>query len=245
MSLWRRALVMSAIVMALSPCALSLVAQSEPVEWDRADGVGDADRTAILKLARRLGIESARRITFGNYLPSGCAFVRVESAVTVDGNRRTWREVLLRRRDWPECRRVARFSRRSEGRWIGSKTELSTEESWRVADGNWFVDMRLGPGVPYADAERIVLAIRHHVLVNRLPSSVGPLKLDTTMPAINANDIQSIVRSSSAPGRYEVRTGAASGTLLHVMVRDGQVELHGQSVWMVRFENLSNRVLVG
>ena len=70
-------------------------------------------------------------------LPGFCEYVRVESVVTVEGNRRTWREVRLRRQDWREWRRVPWLSTRREGRWIGSRAELSAQELWRIADASW------------------------------------------------------------------------------------------------------------
>jgi hypothetical protein len=103
-----------------------------------------------------------------------------------------------------------------------------------VSDADWFIDVRLGPQVPYEDAERIVLAIRRQVVVNRLPSTIGPLTLDTTMPSIDANDVQSIQKGGSEPGRYEVRTGRTGGLVLDVLVGEGRVELHGLGTWLVR-----------
>ena len=101
---------------------------------------------------------------------------------------------------------MPRFSRRREGRWIGSRAELSVEESWRISDGSWFIDLRLGPGVPYGDAERIILAIRRRALVNRVPSFIGPLRLDTVMPSIDATEVRSIGKGKE-PGRYVVCDG--------------------------------------
>ena len=72
----------------------------------------------------------------------------------------------------------------------------------------------------YDDAARIVLAIRRNALINRLPSSIDPLKLDRTMPSIDASEIVSVDAPFSEPGMYEVRTGrGASGELYQVKIR--------------------------
>jgi hypothetical protein len=221
----------------LSCSGIGFALQSEAVEWEHAEGVGRTDREAILQLARRLGIQQPRLVSFTAYLPTACQFVRVESGVTVEGNRRTWLELRLRRQDWRECTRVPRFSTRREGRWIGSGAELSTEELWRIADGDWVVDIRLGPNVRYDDAKRIVLAIRQNTLVNRLSLSIGPLKLNPIMPTIDANEIVSVNAVSSDQGTYQVLTGrGASGDVYEVRIRDGTVELHRHGTWIVRLE---------
>jgi hypothetical protein len=213
----------------------ALASQTEQVQWDNAHDVGPADKEAILRLARRLGIAQPRIVSFTAYLPSFCPFVRVESVVTMEGNKRTWLALALRRRDWATCRRVPRFSTRSEGQWRGSHAELSTEEEWRIADGDWFIDIRLGDRVVYDDAKRIVLAIRNSSVVNRLPSSIGPLKLDTTMPQINASEIRSITVDTSKD-MYQVMTGRAAGVVYSIRIRDETVELHNVASWMVRLE---------
>jgi hypothetical protein len=209
--------------------------QAETVEWEHANGV-TPDKEAILRLARRLGIAQPRIVSFTAYLPSFCPVVRVESIVTVEGNRRSWLALLLRQKDWRACTRVPRFSTRGEGRWRGSRAELSTEEEWRIAEGDWFIDIRLGEGVAYDDAKRIVLAIRNGALANRLPSSIGALKLDTTMPEIDASEIRSITVDKSNADMYQVTTGRFGGLLYRVRIRDGTVELHGEGSWFVHLE---------
>ena len=232
----RLAALIAAATVLVGCSVVAQVSQPAQVEWDNANDVGPADRAAILRLAHRLGIEQPRRVSFTAYVPSFCEFVRVESVVTVEGNRRSWLELALRRRDWPACWRVRRFSRRSDGQWRGSRAELSTEEEWRIADGDWFIDTRLGDRVAYDVAKRIVLAIRDNSLVNRLPSSVGLLKLDTTMPQIDASEIRSITVDKSNADMYEVRTGQRAGLVYSIRIRDETIELHGIGSWMVHLE---------
>jgi hypothetical protein len=119
-------------VVALAPGVRSATAQAQPVEWKDlgipqavAEEIGDRDRTAILRLAQRLGMDAPRRVAFTMGLPGACLYVRVESAVTVQGVRRTWREQRLRRQDWRRCEEEPRSSRLKEGRWIGSRTQVT------------------------------------------------------------------------------------------------------------------------
>lgn len=149
----------------------------------------------------------------------------------IDGHRRWWRELAVRRADWPACESVSRWSTRREGRWRASRSQLAVQESWRVEDGDWFVDVQLGDHVQYGDAERIVLAIRRETLVNRLPISNGPLTLNTAMPDLDANQVCSVV-AGSEPGHFDVRVSA--GQVLTVAVVGEAVELRHIGSALVR-----------
>ena len=224
-------------------CGLSVVVTGQPaaVEWDvdvrdwqpvgetnlRAD-----ERGGVLRLARGLGIERPRRVSLQVRVPGVCLFVLVESEVVEAGRHLSWRELPLYRRDWSECSGNDRKAntRRRAGRWIAYGSSLEEREAWRVRDGAWHVDVRFDD-VPYADAERIVLAIRQRVLVSRLPSAIGPLTLDTTIPDIDASTVTYIGRSPTASGRYLVHTARG---VLNVAISDDRVELHDLYVPTVR-----------
>jgi len=108
-------------------------------------------------------------------------------------------------------------SRNTFGRWQANKSDLTKRQGWRIVDQDWHFDVSTEPNVPHRDAEQIVLAIYRRQLVNALPTTVGPLRLNVSMPAdIDANEITCISQSKSEVGAYEVRTGQASGLLLQV-----------------------------
>ena len=216
-------------------CCLSVVVAGQPaaVEWDVDvrdwQRVGEANLTAderesVLRLARQLGIERPRRVSLQVRVPGVCLFVLVESDVVEAGPHLSWRELPLYRRDWSECSGNDRKknTRRQAGRWIAYGSSLEKREAWRVRDGEWRVDVGFY-GVPYAETERIVLAIRQRVLVSRLPSAIGPLILDTTIPDIDAGTVTYIARSATESGRYPVHTARG---VLNVAIAEDRVELH-------------------
>jgi hypothetical protein len=68
----------------------SPTAQNEPVQWQVDDTIVDADRTAILTLARRIGIERPRKVSLLYPFLENCPVVLVESMVVEDGRRLSW-----------------------------------------------------------------------------------------------------------------------------------------------------------
>src|SRR5262245_37976327 len=126
--------------------------QDIQTEWQGNATVTAADKNAILALAKQLGIEHPQTISFGSFLPTGCPFVLVQSPVTQDGYRRTWRELLLRNRKWPSCFDVPKTATvKRVGQWIASNAQLSNEEEWRVEDQGWYIDVRAGADISYGD----------------------------------------------------------------------------------------------
>jgi hypothetical protein len=119
------------------------------------------------------------------------------------------------------------------GRWRASKLDLTSRQAWRIEDHDWHLDVSTDPKVPYQDAERIVLAIRRGQLINRLPTSIGPLKLSGAMPDIDLDGDTYISSYKSEVGTYEVRTGRAVGLVLRVKVLDSAVELQSYGTWIV------------
>ena len=105
-----------------------------------------------------------------------------------------------------------------------------------MRDGNWHVDVYLGTGVAYRDAEAIVRAIRCGELIDRrLPQNPqsGVLRLDP-------GDITSIGRPHRTawapplePREYEIRTGddAGGGDWLSVRIVDSGVEVYKYGQW--------------
>jgi hypothetical protein len=131
------------------------------------------------------------------------------------------------------CERPAGTAVVRVGRWAVNGADVSRRELWRVRDGAWHVDVHVAPGISYADAESIVLAIRRATMINRLPTSVGSLKLGTEMPEIDAASISTITKAATAAQDYELRTGVNTGLWLRVRVVNDTVELHGYGSWTV------------
>jgi hypothetical protein len=208
--------------------------QDIQTEWQGDATVTAADKNAIITLAKQLGIEHPQKISFDSFLPSLCPYVRVRSPVVEDGYHRTWRELLLRNRKWPRCFDIPRKATvKRVGQWIASNAQLSNEEEWRVEDQGWYVDLRPGPDISYGDVQLIVFAVRRGQLVNRLPTSIGPILLNSELPDIDPNDITSIEKSNLGPRMYRVRTGKVAGLTLDIRIVGDQVELHSYSSWIV------------
>jgi hypothetical protein len=104
-----------------------------------------------------------------------------------------------------------------------------------VHDGNWHVDLYLGTGVTYRDAEAIILALRRGELIDRrVPQDrqSGVLRLDP-------GDITSIERPHRTawappldPREYEIKTGDGGGNWLSVRIVDSGVEVHKYGQWI-------------
>src|SRR5262249_16774823 len=146
-----------ALTIALTFSSLILVArQSGGVEWQLDNTISAEDRDAILSLSKEMGVEQPYRISFGRFRPSTCRFVRVESSVMEAGNHRTWFELRLRPPQSSECFRPTPGAK-SVGAWVSLSSNLEKREEWRIRDGQWYIDIPLGPEMPYGDAELIVL----------------------------------------------------------------------------------------
>ena len=127
------------------------------------------------------------------------------------------------------------------GRWW-TLGHVRREGVWRIHDDGWHIDIELGEGVSYADATKIVRAIRHVKMLNgqsALP--VGPLAGATpTMPTIDANRITSIERDTDRHTRLVVTTtnprdreaDALSGEKVVVEIRNGRVVVVGTGHWV-------------
>jgi hypothetical protein len=202
-------------------------AQDDGVEWTRDTGLRRADKTAILTLARQMGIEKPRRATVVPLLPLGGSIVIVQSGITSDGPRRTWRELEVCRADWP-CAPPDGFR---IGRWIANgKTE--ERERWRIRERDWHVDVFLESGVAYEAAETIVLAFRRGTGVNRMPGPGPGREWATRRPNLDASEIFAIEWDADKQ-EYEVRAGRdGGGEVYWVQIRDGRVELHGIGTWI-------------
>lgn len=110
------------LVVSLSFCASAYGQQSQPIKWHDQGSLSRADRIAIPTLAKGMGLQDAKRAYRGEYLPSLCPYVMVESAYAESGHLRTYLQLTVHRADW-KCRPDGTKSKRV-GRWLAYSTEL-------------------------------------------------------------------------------------------------------------------------
>jgi hypothetical protein len=235
-------------VLSLIFCAvLEIAGQRErKVQWhvDADLQLVESDKNAILKLVRQIGLEP-ESVFVVTLLPSGDRLIYVSSPIIVEGNHRAWTELSVCRTDWNFCNNKTNRSLKRVGRWLASKADLERRERWRIHDGDWSMDIPVQSGVRFADAEQIVLVIRHKQLVNRVPTVAGPPRLNVTVADINViadinpiadvnpDEISQITRVVSDTGVYEVTIGVGSGVVLRVKIIGNSVELQGYSTFTV------------
>jgi hypothetical protein len=199
-----------------------------------ADSLRAADTAAVLVLGRQFGIPQPARIERVFPALGGCPAVELGSPVNVEGNRRSWMELTVRRRGRDtgghRCEVYAPSGstvKRSD-RWVASSEELIERSLWRVSDGDWNIDVTLDPGVPYDSAVVLVLAVRRRALVNGMPAGLRRLFGDT-LPTIDASDIRTIRRRQDV---YQVITGERWGTVLSVSIVAGEVIVRNVGSWI-------------
>ena len=194
-----------------------------------------SDTASVLALGAQFGIPNPARIAdrFPQYV--GCPVVILESPVTIDGNRRSWVELRVRRKGRDtgghrcEVYATSDDTVKHEGRWVASSAERIEQAVWRVTDGDWHVDVTLGTGVSYDSAVLIVQAVRRRTLVNQIPAMLRRFYGDT-LPVVDASDIRTIAKSRMSPG-YEVTTGQAWGLVLYLSIDAGQVLVQNVGSW--------------
>lgn len=208
-------------------------------QW--ADSLRASDTAAVLALAAEFGIPNPAGIGHRFLYPSGqlvgCPVLTVESPVTVDGNRRSWVELTVRRRGRDTGGHRCQLPDPSEAtvkhheRWVASSAERSEQTLWRVHDGDWHADITLGTNVSYDSATLIVQAVRRRILVNQISAVLRRL-LGDTLPLVDAGDIRAITKNRREAHVYEVRTGEWSGRVLYVSIVAGQVLVHNVGSWI-------------
>ena len=199
-------------------------ATNAQTEWEPIAELKAADKNSIVTLAKKMGIENPRRISFRQIMPSFCGFVCVESEATESNHLKSWLELEVYRKDWTHCMSEHRGSKtHRSGRWIARSSDLQKQEEWIIEDNGWKLYLPFGAGVPFEDAEIIVLAIRHDQLINRL---------STDTPKIDPNTISLVAPRGKEPRTYEVHTGKGMGHYLIVRIADRKVELLSIGKWM-------------
>jgi hypothetical protein len=219
------------VAMCFTANLLAGATQSSSLEWANASGITAADKTAILDLARRVGLENPRRVSVAEIHPVGGTIVIVASEVETTGPRRTWRELSVCRRDW----RCASRDGVRVGRWVSGS--IQSVMAWRVTDNGWYVDVHLSEGVSFPAVERIVLAIRRQEVVNRLPTIFVGREFHPEMPFIDVSKIRTVKLSAHYPGGYEVWTSdGGAGEVFTFRIEGGVVELHATGQWVAQLD---------
>jgi hypothetical protein len=152
---------------------------------------------------------------------SDLSFV-IRSQTIVDGLRRTWREMYVCRSGEGYC---SRKSHDQAGDWrVGKEPVL--QERWHFADGRWSVDVELGSGISYAEAETIILAIRRRSL--RTKQSEWKERIQ----AYDASSITAIRVIDPLAHKFTVDIDHGySGYRLVVGLQDGAVHLDSVETW--------------
>lgn len=125
------------------------------IEWETYSELTDSDKADITALAQRFGIIGPSTATPFKPLFGRTELLLVRSEPRSDELRQSWRELYLCRKDDEDC--SSRYTE-SEGNWVVAR-EFSREERWRFSDGDWSIDVELGTGISYSEADTIVQAI--------------------------------------------------------------------------------------
>jgi hypothetical protein len=202
--------------------------QTEQIEWQDEKYFTEADRTAIPRLARIMGVQNPKRVYHGESVPSLCAYTMVESTYSDSGHLRTYLQLMVHRRD-SKCMTSKRGKGERVGRWFAYSAQLETRREWKIEEDRWVKYLSFGDGVSYKDAELIVLAIKHGQLVNRLPEN----SISSQLPRIDPMKIISVRVKTGAARTFEVWTSeGGSGKIYLVKIDDGKAELHEIQIWI-------------
>jgi len=224
----------------ISAAAFSAMAgMADEIEWRVDKGITQVDKADILQLARRAGIKRPKNIAIGQ---GGDKYVYVSTGIRVRGERRRFDSLIVIRKDWFDEDSVAdQQDGMYEGRWW-TYGKIRHHEGWRIHDGDWYIDIGLSREVSYANATRIVRAIRQRTLINGQPKiSFGPLAgVTPDLPTIEADLITAIERDTDHLIQFVVTTtnpldremDAVNGNNLYVEIRDGHVVVVGFGGWV-------------
>jgi len=213
--------VLALSMLLLGPWPHPLQVQSPSIEWPAS--VTAAEKTQLLELAKRAGIDRPKEITTQLiHMPLGCEAIEVRSDVTVDGNRRSWTQVWIGNQD-KQYYCTGRPQAPSVGAWV-IETDAWTAVTWRISDGEWQRDVFL-QGVPYEVAAKLVLAMKRHTFVDRRKAN------ERRIEPMNAVDNEATV--SQSHGKYEVMSGrGGSGFIAELSIEGKDVVLLSVATWI-------------
>jgi hypothetical protein len=189
------------------------------IDWTEASDLSDSDKAAIEQLAQNVYMD-AIKASVVHHFPSSERSFAIRGQVSGNGVRRVWQELVV-------CRAGEGYCRTADGNdskeWSIGKS-LLLQERWRFSDGDWFVDVELGTGISYAEAETIVLAIRRKSL-----QSTPDLE---TYRNFDVSSIRSIRTTDPLAREYAVEIGGSgSGQSLSVRLQGGDVMLYELAFW--------------
>jgi len=193
------------------------------LEWPRDLRVSQSDKNDILALAKLMGVTEPVKVSVGTFVPVGGSFVTVDGPVSFDGPQRSWPSAQMVRENrrgsgsapplWPGRHRV--------GRWV-SVAKGGQVVRWRVDDGDWFVEVALGPRVSFADAQRIVLALRRGAFIKRIDND----DVSRSVPKrFEPKPVTSVERESGGTFSVSWPAGPYDGPVIEVAISDSGVEL--------------------
>lgn len=199
--------------------------QTAQVKWQDENFFTQADRKALPALANIMGIGNPKRVFHGEFIPSTCPYVMIESVFSESGHLRTYQQLMAYRNDWKKCGKPVRGESKRKGRWFANSADLKTQREWKVQEDTWVKYVSFDDGVSYDDAETIILAVKHRQLVNRSP--------ENAIPVIDPMDITSIQVKGGPDRTFKVWTSVGgAGEVFVVRIDDRAVELLEVSIWM-------------
>lgn len=200
----------------LALVTLSISPARADIDWAGAPGLSNSDKADIVELVQNVGMDHPDMPSQLTILQHDKNSFVVSSGITVDGLRRTWREIHLCRAGGPGC------STRSRER-VGDRIiarESKTQERWRFSDGDWFVDVELGSAISYAQAETIILAIHRKTMI--LTPEAG-----NSTSSFDASDIAFVKTVDPLASKFlvHIRSGN-TGYQLPIRLQGSEVHLH-------------------
>jgi hypothetical protein len=222
-------------IVALSLLATACTTSRATVVWKQPSDFPPDDRRSILELAKAVGFSDIEYVTTVEKPPSDDRDVLIASHSRWIGKKRTWSTLLVcDSRNSLLCTTREGTPLVQSGPWVTSAAHVDTNETWRVVDGSWFVDVRLGDGVEFSDASRIVMAIRSGALVNRLRNESDTT--DESRPevfTIDASEISSISKAAPPDVGFRVSVGEYVPQVFWIRLIDGTAELYRYELYVI------------
>jgi hypothetical protein len=200
-----------------------------PRSWEAGEGLTGMERDVVVRDALERGFERPQRIV---RIPANrpcecqCSVVALRSALTIEGVRRNWTEHSLVLYERAGC--TLSQPGQPLGPWMVQGESVEKVSEWRVSDGRWWVDVRIGRGVAYEDAAAIVRAIRRATVVSRM----GWLPEGLSAAAGSITNIDLETRRGSPLYWVRIESHSGTGLDLGVEIVNGVVEVHDAASWV-------------
>ncbi|MDR0781799.1 MAG: hypothetical protein LBF16_14100 [Pseudomonadales bacterium] len=191
------------------------------VDWTSVSGLTDSDKQDITEITTQTSMYISTTISEIPTHMAGTFFV-IRTPAHINGVRSAWHEITLCRKSVSSCLQRTNWG---IGDWR-VVAENSIQERWHFSDGEWAIDIELGPAISYAEAQSIVLAIHRH----QLKTSPGLASFAANTDSSRIKSIRTI-DPIAREFLVEINTGF-SGDSLMVRLEDGDVILYGGSSWI-------------